>query len=837
MKEVNPLHYTIHIEPDLNHFQFSGVTRIVMEAARPIKEITLNAAELAFSSCAIEQGGEFVECPFSIDPEREEITISLSGGMAGRIRVKMEFQGEINARMAGFYRSGYTTDQGRKYAAVTQFQENDARRAFPCFDHPVKKAVFAVEMVIDENLAALSNMPVREERMIGGGRKLVIFEETPRMSTYLLFFGVGEFEFIEDPGEVLVRATTMPGMKEHARFGLAFGRKALEFCEDYYGIRYPLPKLDLIAIQDFAAGAMENWGAITFRENLLLRHENITSRGGEERICEVIAHEIAHHWFGNLVSPSDWKYLWLNESFATYFGFTVVNRYHPEWDTWSQFLHAETDRAFERDALLKTFPIELPGEEPVVINVSTSPIIYNKGASILRQVEGYIGTDTFREGLRHYLKKHAYACAASHDLWRAFEEVSGGPITRMMKSWVEQPGFPLLEVKRDGTTLLLTQKRFTCLPNAYRQAWLIPVTVKVFYDAGTCQVKKVLMEGETARIDIGQGAAAYKVNYGQTGFYRVKYHEEQNLQELGSRIARKELPPEDRWGIQNDLYALCMSGDVSIDGYLDFLSHFASEDAFLPLISIAANLSHAYLVMDGARRERVAATGKSLFERALSTIGYEPDPAEQHTVSILRDQILYPAVLYGSETVKEFALQKFTSLMKGGAVHRDILKSVMQVGALHGNEEVLTWLDRRFKSSPSEDERVNILVALGGFRERTIIEKVQHYTLHEVPERNRFIPVRLLAANQQAIPFMWEWYVASLNLFEQFHPDHYERVIESIVPVCGLSREEEVRAFFSRYVTKKESTRDVIRLSLEKLDINARMRERSEGESHFQVHH
>jgi len=826
MKEVNPLHYTIHIEPDLNHFQFSGVTRIVMEAARPIKEITLNAAELAFSSCAIEQGGEFVECPFSIDPEREEITISLSGGMAGRIRVKMEFQGEINARMAGFYRSGYTTDQGRKYAAVTQFQENDARRAFPCFDHPVKKAVFAVEMVIDENLAALSNMPVREERMIGGGRKLVIFEETPRMSTYLLFFGVGEFEFIEDPGEVLVRATTMPGMKEHARFGLAFGRKALEFCEDYYGIRYPLPKLDLIAIQDFAAGAMENWGAITFRENLLLRHENITSRGGEERICEVIAHEIAHHWFGNLVSPSDWKYLWLNESFATYFGFTVVNRYHPEWDTWSQFLHAETDRAFERDALLKTFPIELPGEEPVVINVSTSPIIYNKGASILRQVEGYIGTDTFREGLRHYLKKHAYACAASHDLWRAFEEVSGGPITRMMKSWVEQPGFPLLEVKRDGTTLLLTQKRFTCLPNAYRQAWLIPVTVKVFYDAGTCQVKKVLMEGETARIDIGQGAAAYKVNYGQTGFYRVKYHEEQNLQELGSRIARKELPPEDRWGIQNDLYALCMSGDVSIDGYLDFLSHFASEDAFLPLISIAANLSHAYLVMDGARRERVAATGKSLFERALSTIGYEPDPAEQHTVSILRDQILYPAVLYGSETVKEFALQKFTSLMKGGAVHRDILKSVMQVGALHGNEEVLTWLDRRFKSSPSEDERVNILVALGGFRERTIIEKVQHYTLHEVPERNRFIPVRLLAANQQAIPFMWEWYVASLNLFEQFHPDHYERVIESIVPVCGLSREEEVRAFFSRYVTKKESTRDVIRLSLEKLDINARMRAR-----------
>jgi tricorn protease interacting factor F2/3 len=569
---------------------------------------------------------------------------------------------------------------------------------------------------------------------------------------------------------------------------------------------------------------MENWGAITFRENLLLRYEHITSRAGEERICEVIAHEIAHHWFGNLVSPSDWKYLWLNESFATYFGFMVVNHYHPEWETWYQFIQGETDRAFERDALLQTFPIELPGEEPVVINVSTSPIIYNKGASILRQVEGYIGTDTFREGLRHYLKKHAYACAASQDLWKAFEEVSGGPITRMMKSWVDQPGFPLLEVRREGTALLFTQRRFTYLPDERRQKWLIPVTVKVFYERGNSAVITTLMEEEKERIDVGDGAVAYKVNYGQTGFYRVKYYEEKNLEELGKRVSRKELPPEDRWGLQNDLYALFMSGDGSIEKYLDFLSSFADEDAYLPLISIAANLFHAYRVMEGVKRERIAAVGKSFCEHVLSRIGYEPEPSERHTVSILRDQIMYPAVQYGSESVKEFAGKKFSALMKGDEIHRDILRSVMQVGAWNGNGEVFGWFDRRFKSSSSEDERITILVALGCFRDRVMIEKIQQYTLKEVPDRNRFIPIRSLAANPYAIPFMWEWYVASRTTLEQLHPDHYERVIEAIVPVCGLSREEEVKAFFSQYVTRKESTRDVIKLSLEKLAINARMK-------------
>jgi tricorn protease interacting factor F2/3 len=304
----------------------------------------------------------------------------------------------------------------------------------------------------------------------------------------------------------------------------------------------------------------------------------------------------------------------------------------------------------------------------------------------------------------------------------------------------------------------------------------------------------------------------------------VKYHERENLDELGKRIARKELPPEDRWGLQNDLYALCVSGDVPIEQYLDFLFFYAKEDAFLPLIGIATNLFHAYLVMDGVKRERIATVGKSLCEQVLSHIGYEPEPSERHTLSILRNQIMYPAVLYGSETVQEFASKKFSALMKGEVVHRDILKSVMQAAAWNGNEKVFNWFDQKLKSSSSEDERINILGALGCFRDKGMIKKTQHYTLKEVPDRNKFIPIRSLTANPCAIPFMWEWYVVSRTELEQLHPDHYERIIEAIVPVCGLAREEEVKAFFSQYTPAKESTRDVISLSLERLAIMVRMK-------------
>jgi aminopeptidase N len=824
MTDVIPKKYKIHLEPDLQDFRFFGSTEIFLEAIKPVSETTLNILELAIWNCKVWIDDKFVDCPFYVNPEKEDIAISLPKETSGNIRIKIEYMGHINDKMAGFYRSRYEAGGEVRYIAVTQFEESDARRAFPCLDHPIQKATFEIKMIVDEGLAAISNSPITEQRTISDGKKLIKFQETPKMSTYLVFFGVGEFEFTEHKGAVLIRAATTPGMKKYAQFGLEFGRKSLEFCEEYYGIKYPLPKLDLISIPDFAFGAMENWGAITFRENLFLRFPEITSKAGEERICEVIAHEIVHQWFGNLVTPSDWKYLWLNESFATYFGYGVVSHYFPEWGIWEQFLHNQTNTALERDALHETFSIEIPGGEHLVINTGTAPIIYNKGGSILRQVEEYIGNDSFKGGLRRYLTMNEYACASSKELWEALEEVSEKPVIKVMKSWIEQPGFPIVEVKRDGHKLVFTQKRFTYLPNESDQEWIIPIIAKIFYKGGKTKTITILLDKRQGVLDIGKHVVAYKINERQTGFYRVRYNDIKNMQELGKRVSRSELSSEDRWGLQNDLYAQVKSGDVSINDYLNFLSNYTNEDDFLPLMGIAENLFHAYLVLENQDRQQIASFGKSFLERVLTHIGYEPDVNEKHTMSILRDRIIYHAALYGSKDIEDVSLIKFTSLMSNETIHPDILRSIMQVGALHGNDKVFDWFDRRFNTSESEHDRMNILVALGCFREKKLIERAQQYILNKVPSRNKFVPIVAMAANPHASPYMWDWYRSKLNNLEQFHPLHYERVIAGIIPVCGLGKEDEVMAFFKNYIKRKSIAKDTIKLSLEKLEINCRMR-------------
>jgi len=824
MQQVAPKNYQIHLIPDLDNFTFAGNVALIVEAGAAVEELLLSILELEIFSCGVELNDDFVDCAFETDTEKEELKIRLPQQMEGDISIRIRYEGQINDKMAGFYRSQYVSSEKKKHVAVTQFEESDARRAFPCMDHPAKKATFDIIMDVDKDLVAISNGAISEETPLGNGKKRVKFEQTPKMSTYLVFFGVGEFEITPDTEDPRVRAVTLPGMKSYARFALAFARKTLAFSEAYYGIPYPLPKMDLIAIPDFAFGAMENWGAITFRENLLLHYPDITSKSGEERICEVIAHEIAHQWFGNLVTPSDWKYLWLNESFATYFGYGVVDHYHPQWEIWQQFLYGHTASAMSRDALLENFPIEIPGGEHVVINASTAPIIYSKGGSILRQVEGFIGADNFQKGLQHYLTTHAYDNAASQHLWDSFEKASEQPIGNMMESWIEQPGFPMIAVKKKANKLELTQKRFTFLANDSDQTWLVPVTICFFSDAAETERKTILVDGSQHEIEIPKHTKAYKLNDKQTGFYIVGYQDSENLDALGQRVRDQSLSPEDRWGLQNDMYSLCKHGTTALGDYLKFLSCYENEDAFLPLISISNNLQHASLVMGGTAREKISSLVRPWFEKVLKDIGYQPAAAEKHTTSILREQLLWHAVLSGSQKAAHFARKQFTGLMQDKAVHPDIMKSVMQVGAFTGNEAAFEWLERRFQSSSVEHERMNILIALGCFKDGALIQKSQQYILDEVPARNKFIPVVAMAANPYAIPLLWDWYVSNLEKIEQFHPMLYERVVAAIVPMAGMDNPKEVKVFFEDYMQKTDKAKDVIKLSLERLEINLRMR-------------
>ena len=824
MQQVAPKNYRIHIVPDLMNFTFAGNMTLLVEAQTAIEALYLNILDLDHFSCAVEQNDKFIECEFETATEKEELKILLPQPKEGDICLKIGYEGQINDKMAGFYRSQYVSSGETRYIAVTQFEESDARRAFPCMDHPAKKATFDIIMDIDKDLVAISNGAVAEETLLDNGKKRIAFEQTPKMSTYLVFFGVGEFEFTRDNEDPRVRVATLPGMKPYATFGLEFGRKSLAFSEDYYGIPYPLPKMDLIAIPDFAFGAMENWGAITFRENLLLHYPEITSKSGEERICEVIAHEIAHQWFGNLVTPADWKYLWLNESFATYFGYGIVDHYYPQWETWQQFLWGSTGSAMARDALLENFAIEIPGGEHVVINVSTAPIIYNKGGSILRQVEGYIGAEDFQNGLQDYLKTYEYDNATSQDLWESFEKASEQPIGNMMKSWIEQPGFPMISVEKKGNKLQLTQQRFSYLPADFDQNWQVPITIQFFSGPAKSERLTFLMDSARAEVEIPEHTDAYKINDQQTGFYIVDYQDQKNLAALGQRVRDQSLSPEDRWGLQNDLFFLCRRGDASFTAYLEFLACYQKENAFLPLVSISNNLQHADLVMDPEKQEKMSSLVRPWFENVLKDIGFEPAPDEKHTTAILREQLLWHAALSGSKSAIEFGRNQFAEWLQGKAVHPDIMKSVLQIAAFDGDRQTFKSLDARFAQSQIEHERMNILMAMGCFKEKAPLADSLQYILDSVPARNKFIPVVAMASNPYAIPLLWDWYTANLKQIEQFHPMLYERVIAAIIPMAGLDKEPEVKGFFEEYMQNTDKATDVIKLSLERLEINLRMR-------------
>ena len=824
MNVVRPIRYALLVEPDLVHFQFSGQVNIELESRQPVEQVVLNVLELAVWSCKLQINDKEIPCAFQINPEKEELKIDLPETISGTFFLTIDYQGWINDKMAGFYRSTFETDGRKRYIAVTQFQESDARRAFPCMDHPSQKAVFDIKMIVDADLVALSNGQAVEEKPLAGGKKQVRFETTPPMSTYLLFFGVGEFHLTNHETDPRVRSVTLPGRDTNGGFGLEFGRNALEYCETYYQIPYALSKMDLIAVPDFAFGAMENWGAITFRENLILHYPEVTSKSGEMSICNVIAHEIAHQWFGNLVTPSDWKYLWLNESFATYFAYGVVDHFHPEWQVWDQFLLGQTVPAMGRDGLSDTCAIEIPGGEHVVINTSTAPIIYSKGSSILRVVQGYIGNDDLRKGLQHYLKTFEYANASSHNLWEALEETSGKPVTALMKSWIEQPGHPLVQAQRTGRDLTLTQKRFTYLENTCDQTWQIPVTLSVYYETGDSRRISILLEETSTRVDLGAACIAYKVNADQTGFYRVAYREPEDLAAIGQRIEGKDLSSKDRWGLQNDLFAQVQCGGTCIEDYLVFLNNYLNEDAYLPLSSIADNLFHAYLVFGGSRQEAIRSLGRSMHEKTLSAIGYFPVSDENPTTSLLRDQILWPAVLYGSNPAAVFAADQFEALLQGKTIHPDILKSVLMAGALTGGTEILEWLIRRLESCDSEHERLQILTAMGCFRDLGLIKTALAYSLEKVPGRNRFIPMTAAAVNPYATGAMWQWFADHVDSLETLHPLLFERVIAGIVPVSGLSNPKDVNAFFSQYLYQKPHLEAVVRMSLERLEINHRMR-------------
>jgi len=828
---VTPQRYHIVITPNLNDFTFTGRMTLNARVHKPTDSIRLDSLELDIRQCRVKPEDNKHpegECRFTVDPAESNLTVHFPNPITGDVELVIDYTGNINDSMAGFYRSRIQVAGAPDHMAVTQFQESDARRAFPCFDHPAQKAVFTVEMEIDDNLTAISNADIQTISALEAGLRRVTFYPTPKMSTYLVFFGVGPFEIHRDETDHRVRAVCLPGTGDQTRFGREFGCKALAYGEDYFGIAYPMTKLDLIAVPDFAFGAMENWGAITFRENLLLNVPGVTSREARTRICEIIAHEITHQWFGNLVTPKDWKYLWLNESFATYFGYGMVDHYYPEWKIWHAFVRNQTEAALDRDALHETFAIEMPGDAPVAITTSTAPIIYSKGGSILRQLEAWIGPDRFKSGLRRYLKDFAYGCAASRHLWESLTDASEMPVSELMRSWVTQPGFPLITARRNGNRLSLRQRRFTCLPDDGDQTWMVPLSVAAYAADGSHETLELLLQEPRADIDLPSGTRAYHLNPGHTGFYHVQYADAENLSRLADRVKKRKLPALDRWGLQNDLFALVKAGEWTMDAFLEWADHYRGERAYLPLSSLDSHLFETYLVLQGDIRNSVGRTAMTLMDAALDAIGFEPAADEAQTTAMLRDQLLIHGSLLGNATVLPFLTDHFHAFANGDPVPPDIFRSVMTAGAVAGGQNALDTIIRRLASSKAEHERTTLATALGAFSRWTNLAAGLDYALDKLPDRIRFMPLAAAASNPAAMHRLWAWFEANFSRLEEMHPLLFERVVAAFVPVPGLTEPPRTQDFCEQLARRQPRLKNVIDLSLERLEVNHRFRTREQ---------
>ena len=655
-------------------------------------------------------------------------------------------------------------------------------------------------LLVEKHMTAISNMPEKSKNSVNS-KVLVEFQRTPIMSTYLLYLGVGEFEFLQDKlRNIKIRVITTKGNKKKAKLSLDLTKKFLSEYEKYFGIKYPLPKLDMLAIPDFAAGAMENWGAITFRETILLYDPKTSSTRTKQYIAEVISHEIAHQWFGNLVTMKWWNDLWLNESFATFMATKIVDRFYPEWDYWDQFLDDAMNTAMSLDSLKTSHPIDVNVNHPSEIREIFDSISYDKGGCILRMLEHFVGEKNFQKGLQKYLTKHQYDNAQGSDLWNAIGQVSKQPIDKMMKTWINQVGFPLLEVKRNTSTLTLKQSRFLLEDdkNPSKKTWSIPLVI----EEGNQRMKK-LMTKKSEKIHLKNKDRNFIINSGRTGFYRIQYDKE-TLENLSLLIEEKVLDHVDRWSLQNDYFAQAVSGKKNIQEYLDFTSAYYDEDNYISSLSLAHNLYSLYIL---ARKEKFSDELRQYainflgitFER----LGWDKKKNEPHTDSLLRSFAIVGMGKLGDKQINSEAEIRFKKYLKDkNSLSADLQEAVFSLAAWNGNEKLHTKFVTLFKKASSQEEKLRFLGAMCSFRQKKLLLKTLQFTLGpDVRSQNIQLPIMRINSNIYGKEFMWSWlknnWKKILKKAGKGNP-LLKRVVESIGNILDSSQEKEVRKFFKK---------------------------------------
>ena len=836
-RQVVPRHYRLRMEPDLETATFAGSEVVTLDVVEATDRVVLNAAELRIDEARFVRSDARAEAEVEYDEELQRAVLRVPEPLpTGRWELHCRFTGILNDQLRGFYRSTFDDEDGNQQViATTQFEATDARRAFPCWDEPARKAVFDVTLVFDDSLQAVSNTPIVEESTPGPGLRSVRFGETPVMSTYLLAFVVGDLVSVEaDAADgTRIGVWTTRGKENQAGFALDTSVNLLGYFNDYFGIPYPLPKLDHIAIPDFAAGAMENWGCITYRETALLVDPENSSAGTRQRVAEVVAHEMAHMWFGDLVTMEWWDDLWLNESFASWMGTKSVDWLFPDWEMWTQFVNMDTNRALSLDGLKNSHPIEQEVKNPAEVSQLFDAISYSKGASVLRMLENFLSPDVFQKGLFRYLKANEYSNARTQDLWAALEEESGLPVTSIMDSWVKQTGYPVLRVEAarnpNDVQVSLSQERFVYdrllgdeEPNP--EVWQVPVSISA---GGAAQVSAV-MGGKENAIALPSTAPPqdwFKVNSGQTGFYRVNYSSD-DWERLAPAISAGHLPATDRLGVQNDAYALSRAGLLPITQFLELAGSYVGETDASVWSDLASNLRDIEQLIAGEPvHTAYQRFGRELFGPAAMRVGWTPRDGEGHLDSLLRSTVLGQAGSYNDEETLAHAGDLFRQYLENPeTVHPDLRGIVFSLAAQGGDRTTYDQLWDLEERTSMQEEKIRLLLAMSRFQDVDLLNDTLESSLsNRVRSQDTITVVAGVATNPKGRLPAWQFVKNNWVEFDRRYGGGGFGLMRLVSIVNSFTTNEQ-RADVEQFFTDNPApaAERTIRQALERMRLNIR---------------
>lgn len=800
-----PESYRLSFSPDFSKDNFAGDETIAIRVLKPTREIVLNAAEITFQDVTIASGGTSQVAHISSDKEKETVTLSVEQTLTpGPATIRVHYTGTLNGELRGFYLG--KDEKGRKYAA-TQFESTDARRAFPSFDEPALKATFDITVVADKAHVAISNGKVVSDTPgPGEGKHTVRFSTTPKISSYLVALLVGEFESVDGEADgIPIRVWATPGKKQLSTFALATAQDIMKYYNHYFDIKYPFEKLDLVGLPDFAAGAMENVGCITFREVILQIDDKQASLGLHQSVALVLAHEMAHQWFGDLVTMQWWDDVWLNEGFATWMESKPIEALRPEW-------HYELDDVSNMtgtlgtDSLVNTRPIHQDAETPGQIAELFDGIAYGKAAAVLRMVEGYVGEENFRKGVNEYLKQHSYGNATAEDFWSTLARVTGKPVDAIMKSLVEQAGAPFVTLQTQcvagSTQITLRQQRFR--ENVARsgepgpELWQLPVCVKAAKDGGSNTEHCELLTQRNAAVKLAGCGPWVLANAGARGYYRSGY-ENEALDVLSGSLG--QLTPAERVMLLSDSWASMRSGKATVAGLLDLVNALKQERTRVVLnqaLSFVGSVDRN-LVQD-PDRPAFQTWLRSWLSPAANELGWEPKPGESDDVKDLRAQVLStlgqsgedPATLEAARGVAEKVLADPSS------VDRNLAPVAMSLAAMHGDTAFYEKTLARTRDTKSQEEYYLFLGTLSRFRDPKLLQRTMAFALSEdVRTQDKLFLLGDAMNNRSGKALTWDFVRAHYAELEKLGGGFGgAQVVGMAAALCDAKSRQEFNDFF-----------------------------------------